>query len=247
MARTAREKTEYGTFLIKQSCIPGKKIFSNDGDRKNFLKILMQKKRQFNFRLYGCCVTEDDGYKLLIYDNGSDISNIMKSINISLVMNILDGEKVFSERYRSDLIKSTDEFKEIYFSFGNRCRCGESFPEIYNPLIDSEIYFTPPGSGRENVLLWDRATEEFCLEKNPQCRETGNCIKTVEQGLRAIEKSARKQNMDLDGLLKNKKVRNEMLLRLRKASTLSLRELGEIFGGLSESAVCKIISRSMER
>jgi hypothetical protein len=171
----------------------------------------------------------------------------MKSINISLVMNIRDGEKIFSERYRSGLIKSTDEFRDTYFSFTRHCNCGESFPEMYNLLIDSEIYFTPPGSGSENILLWDKVSEEFCLGKNPECRETGNCIKTVEQGFRMIEKSALEQNMDMDGLLKNKKMRNDLLLRLRKASTLSLRELGEIFGGLSESAVCKIISRSMER
>jgi hypothetical protein len=46
-----------------------------------------------------------------------------------------------------------------------------------------------------------------------------------------------------DELIGNKKLRNELIKIIRQDSTLSLSEIGKLFGGLSESAVCKILSR----
>jgi DNA-directed RNA polymerase specialized sigma subunit len=44
-------------------------------------------------------------------------------------------------------------------------------------------------------------------------------------------------------LIKNKEERNKMIKHFRKNSTLSLKEIGSIFGGLSESSICKILSK----
>jgi putative transposase len=53
------------------------------------------------------------------------------------------------------------------------------------------------------------------------------------------------KGMDLvgknDELLQDKKQRDELIKAIRKNSSLSLKELGEIFGGLSESRINRIV------
>jgi DNA-directed RNA polymerase specialized sigma subunit len=44
----------------------------------------------------------------------------------------------------------------------------------------------------------------------------------------------------MDELLRDKKRRNDLIKVIRKNSSLSLKELGELFGGLSESRISRI-------
>ncbi|HCW73194.1 MAG TPA: hypothetical protein DHM90_04710 [Clostridiaceae bacterium] len=55
------------------------------------------------------------------------------------------------------------------------------------------------------------------------------------------------RGMSLTELLKEKELRNELILKFRKNSTLSLKELGSLFGGLSESSICKILNTACEK
>lgn len=246
MPRKAREKAPFGTYYIEQSCILEKKIFKSDNDRKNFIEILKEKKEQFNFKIYGYCLADDKKYKLIIYSNGSDISKIMKAINISLAYSIKKRGKIFTNRYKSSLIKSPEELENILNTLHNHSHCCEfEFNEV-EKLIDFEIYFTPIDGFKEQNLVIDKETNEICIKINPSCKDTSKCIRDMTQGIKAIEEFAKKYNLTKDELLSNKTLRNQELLNFRKMSTLSLRELGILFGGLSESAVCKIISRNKQ-
>ncbi len=74
MARKAREKNLFGTYLIKQYGGGCRQLFMDDTDREKFIKIVTKAKAKFNFRLYAYCLEDADSYELIIYDNGSDIS-----------------------------------------------------------------------------------------------------------------------------------------------------------------------------
>ena len=244
MARKAREKIPFGTYLVEQFCIDGKVLFESDTDRRIFLEICFEKKAQFHFKLYGYCLSDERSYRLVIYDNGSDISKIMKSINISYAYRVKERGKIFKDRYKSALLKSPENLQSALYSISEDTPCCDFKTDLTEKLLDREIYFTPEGGNRENLVTFDSRTNRPCLDELPSCKNREDCISSVKQGVMALERAAEARGLTVEKLLADKRLRNMELLKLRKTSALSLREIGEIFGGLGESSVCKIISRN---
>ena len=85
MARKARNKILYGHYLVEQHGPADHKLFSMDEERNTLLETLEKVKKKYNFKLYAVSLTENS-YKLLLFDNGNDLSKILKSINISFAM-----------------------------------------------------------------------------------------------------------------------------------------------------------------
>jgi DNA-directed RNA polymerase specialized sigma subunit len=70
-----------------------------------------------------------------------------------------------------------------------------------------------------------------------------DCIKCVEEGKSRLGELLEAYNLTYEDMLRDKKRRNELIVHFRKASVLSLKEIGSLFGGISESAISKIIKR----
>jgi len=113
MSREAREKSSFGTYYIKQIGSPDVELFDNDIERQKFIEILKKAKNKFDFKLYAYCIDGSKSYELVIFDNGSDISNIMKSINISFSIYKKTSGKLFKDRYKSKIIKNYYELLNI--------------------------------------------------------------------------------------------------------------------------------------
>lgn len=211
MARQAREKALYSNYLIKQTNSLNEKIFLNEKDRKTFLSTLETVKRKYNFKLYGVAISPI-GYELLLYDNGSDISKIMKSLNISFTMqykcNHSDCKNLFKERYKSSIIDGSD----LINTLANMALC------VY---VDKQMI---------DDIDVDNYEKEICID----------CFEKAKIKLDEIVSN---ENITFDELLSNKKWRNSLIKDFRRNSLLSLTELGELFGGLSESGVSKIINK----
>ncbi len=246
MARRAREKIPFGTYLIEQFCAKDKLLFESDIDRRIFLEICLQKKAQFHFKLYGYCLSDESSYRLVIYDNGGDISKIMKSINISYAYHLKERGRIFRDRYKSTLLKSPEKLQYILNEISGEKPCCDFKTDLSEKLLDGDIYFTPEGGSRESIITFDSKTNSHCLDYGPSCKSRNDCISSVKQGMLSLEKAAKRQGLTVEQLLNDKQVRNMELLKLRKTTTLSLKEIGRIFGGLSESAVCRIINRCRE-
>jgi len=244
MARKAREKIPFGTYLIEQSCMDDQFLFESDADRRKFLEVLLEKRDQFHFKIYGYCLANSHNYRLVLYDNGSDISKIMKSINISYAYCIRERGKIFKDRYKSLLIKSPESLASILDNLHGEKPCCDFKSDLSETLLSRDIYFTPAESKMEKILTFDGESKEPCLDVNPSCKNRSDCICTLDKGFEFIEKAAQMHGITISQLLNDKRLRNMELLNLRKRTTLSLKQIGIIFGGLSESAVCKIISRS---
>ncbi|MCH4887668.1 hypothetical protein EZV73_08790 [Acidaminobacter sp. JC074] len=210
MAREAREKALYSTYYIEQKC-PRVKIFNNKENRLIFIETLQSVKEKYDFKLYGMALNEN-GYELVLYDNGSDISRIMKSINISFSMKYKcknEGcEQLFKERYKS-MILEADKINET--------------------IVNLPLCLYADDSLLDTYLLNDEPIRD-CLD----------CKAKAKEKLDEILKS---QGLTFEDMLKKKKYRNELIKDFRKKSILSLKELGELFGGLSESAISKILTR----
>ncbi len=210
MAREAREKALYSTYYIKQQC-PRVKIFGNKENRLIFIETLQSVKGKYDFKLYGMALNES-GYELVLYDNGSDISRIMKSINISFSMKFKcknEGcDQLFKERYKSEILDTKN---------------------IQETILNLPLCLYADQSLLDTYLLNDEPIKD-CLD----------CKAKAKQKLDELIKL---EGLSFDEMLKNKKFRNELIKDFRKKSILSLKELGELFGGLSESAISKILTR----
>ncbi len=245
MARKAREKILYGTYLITQTSGTIQPLFRDDRDRTAFLAIVKKVKEKFDFHLYGYCLLAADGYRLLIYDNGSDLSKVMKALNIRYAMYAKCEGKLYKDRYKSQLIQDYRGLLETAQSvYGKEKHCawnqfsvllkGERLSELLDPIPNQDTY--------RPYLINEKESDAVCDRNLPLCERGGTCHRTRKEVEAALRLRAEKSGISLDALIAEKELRNEMILKIRRESTLSLRAIGEIFG-LSESAVCKIINR----
>jgi hypothetical protein len=168
-----------------------------------FLKIVKQTKMRFKFKLYAFCIKASSHYDLIIDANGSDLSQVMKSINIAYAMYAGAEGRLFKDRYKSERLIEGDQVRSRIKQFLDEqmtCDHLQAFESVTS-VID----------------LYHEASDAKLAEiaKIRQC--------------------------PVGSLLKDKVTRDQLILDFRRSSTLSLKELGEVFGGLSESTVCKIL------
>ena len=74
-------------------------------------------------------------------------------------------------------------------------------------------------------------------------KRSGEFIFTKQQALEKIKKNLESRSLSLDELIKDMNIRDEMIKNIRKNSSLSLRQIGELFGGISESRISRILSK----
>jgi putative transposase len=115
--RIAREKKSIdGIYHITERGNEKKDIFNDDADRIKFLEILGRNKGKYGYKVYAYCLMNNHIH-LLISSNGSDISQVMKSINVSYV--IYFNRKynrcghLFQDRFKSEYIDSDEYLLEV--------------------------------------------------------------------------------------------------------------------------------------
>jgi uncharacterized protein YnzC (UPF0291/DUF896 family) len=59
-----------------------------------------------------------------------------------------------------------------------------------------------------------------------------------------LKKIANNKGLSIDEAIEDRALRNELIKTFRKNSTLSLKTLGKLFGGLSESSISKILNNN---
>jgi hypothetical protein len=68
------------------------------------------------------------------------------------------------------------------------------------------------------------------------------CLNSYETAEKKLISLADLEKMSREHYIKDKDRRNELIRTFRKHSTLSMKEIGKLFGGLTESSVCKILN-----
>lgn len=86
--------------------------------------------------------------------------------------------------------------------------------------------------------------EDINISEEKSCTD---CIQSYDQAERHLHHLLLQMNASLEELLKDKTCRNELIHDFRKQSTLSLKEIGMLFGGISESGICKILNKLQQR
>lgn len=218
MARKARGATPEGVYHIQQRSSDQRRLFESDEERMKFLALLKETKQKYGIKLYAYCLEYDNTYHLIIHANGSDLSKLMKSLNISYAMYVGFDGPLFKDRYKSRLIDSSCTFE----------------------AIRSEVVLSKNGE-----MSCFNSDPLYCDDDNPFETICMPCLKTKADAYTKLEQKAQRQNLTVDALLMNKETRNALIIEFRKASLLSLKDLGALFGGLSESSVSKILKSSL--
>lgn len=260
MPRVAREKSIYSTYYIYQEGNENN-LFRNDKEKNIFLEVIRKTKKKYNFKLYAFCIN-DYFYKLIVFDNGNDITKIMKSINVSYTMKInrIRNEKgtIFNKRFISKIIDTANmllEFsKNIHLDSKDLKECYSSYCAYFNDiegsnLIDSDIILK--GIVNDNSVkkyqMYINSEESLenivCEYDFFECVDKNQCLKNLTQSKKKMNQILKEKNITFEEMINDKKLRNVLINEFRKNSTLSLKEIGEIFGGISASGVCKILSR----
>ena len=235
MPRQSREKDEYGIYYIRQQGSESEFLFRDEKDRKEFLRILEEKKQRFGFKVYAYCIKVGEVYHLMIDANGSDISQVMKSMNISYALYRKSSESLFRDRYYSKLLCDHEGIKSIFEQIHQEGKDDENGYNSYcfyneDKLKESTLVDTEDLA----VLLHSQGT----FEKEPDCH---GCIESYEEAKDILLQELQSLELDQKAFMKNKKLRNQKIREFRKKTTLSLKELGKLFGGLSESSICKVL------
>jgi len=217
MARQARVKEAFGTYYVTQESSGCRPLFKNNDDREVFISILQKTVNKFNCRVIDYCAQNNATYHLIIDVNGGDLSKIMKSINIAYGMYATCEGKLFKDRYKSQPIANDHALAEIRDT-------------IQNSMTDSTGY------------------SSFCVSEILPCQELKDttcidCMTTLDEAYDRLTNVAALNQRTIHDLLKDKPMRNNLIKEIRRNSTLSLKTIGEVFGGLSESTICKILSQ----
>jgi len=105
---------------------------------------------------------------------------------------------------------------------------------ISKSISDYEKYVAIPGDVESVILDVDDEYPDFGQENNDSTYRFSAAKMKIEQLLT-------EERMSMDKLLENRPKRNEMIRTFRKEYSFSLKDLGELFGGISESQVSRIL------
>lgn len=224
MARKARIKSEFGIFHITQQGGNCRNLFTNDDERSKLVDIINRSKKKFGFILHGFCLISDNSYDLIIDVNGGDLSKIMKSINIAYAMYAKCEGKLFTDRYKSKPLNTQEELDTLKSRLRQR-KATLSPESCFNICVDTFDFVN-----LENTLL------------DINFEDCNGCLTCMENALTKLQEFAKVNGITINELKSDKNLRNQLIKIFRQHSTLSLKSLGELFGGLSESSVSKIIN-----
>lgn len=233
MPRKSRVKDNYGTYHIRQRGSGLTRLFADAEDRDQFLEILRLAGEKNNFQVMAYCVSNADQYDLILDSNGCDISKVMKEINIRYSIYKQCEGCLFKDRFQSELLSSAmaDPQKSqvegtAVSPMTDFSSCSEFLKHIaYMTVLDETSFESMPGSLQ---CTYQRG----CQER----------IETVEAAAVRLADQLKELGIDFSALKKDKPLRNQMINQMKACSTLSLREIGTVFGGLSESSVSKIVN-----
>lgn len=221
MARKARKSQLTSIYSVNQSS--AQILFRNDADRQMMMEIIKEAQRKYGFHCYAFCLLSDYGFKIILDIGDKDISRILSSISISYAIYRKSEEKLFTKRFKSIPLYSKDEvIAEVN-------RINQASDSKYNSFC-----FYDDSS---------KATLDWLVDIQQKDVEISQDKKTadIDSAQRMLEVWMKSNGCCADDLKKDKILRNQCIARLHKETNCSMKQLGILFGGISESSISKIL------
>ena len=272
MPRQARQKGEFSVYHVIQRGNERKNIFLSEEDKLKFLEIIERMKSKYNFLLYAFCLI-DNHVHLLIDANGNDISQILKSINISYAYYFNRIHRrcghLFQDRFKSELVNDERYFLEVSrYIHNNPVKAGM----VDNPF-DYKWSSSSSYTGRtknisdlietkkilscfsEDLNIAKKEYTKFVTDKvdvevrvmdiedDDVFESNSDRIFTMEEAKKKLKELAGEKGTVFENLIMDTKTRDEAIRLIRKNSSLTLKQLGILFGGISESRISRIVGK----
>lgn len=221
MARKARKNQMTSIYAINQTS--EQILFRNDLDRQSMMEIIKAAQRKFGFHCYAFCLLSDHGFKIILDVNDKNISSILSSISIAYALYRKADKKLFTRRFKSKPLYSKEEVvaevnrinQKSDSSYNSFCFYDDASQQSLDWLVD--IHQTSIEITQEKKTS---DIDEATLILDAWMKDNGCCD---------------------DDLKKDKNLRNECIARLHRETNCSMKQLGVLFGGISESTISKIL------
>ncbi len=271
MPRTARHKGEFQTYHIIQRGNERKNLFISEEDRVRFLDTLARMRDKYNFKLEAYCLMDNHVHLLIHdngNDISKVVKSINISYAYYFNRKYKRVGHLFQDRFKSELIdndsyllsvsayihnnpvkaavvKTPQEYKWSSFNHymgkeKNRSDLVET-ERILN--IFSQSKSRAMGGYYNYVLKYEAQSDIIDVEEDTLVikKENGYYMESVGQARVFIDKELQEMGKRVEDLAEDKGMRRELAIKLRRNSSLTLKEIGELVGGISSSMVCKML------
>lgn len=272
MPRIARTKGEYSTYHIIQRGNERKSIFISDDDKVRFLDMLKKMKEKYNFAIEAYCLMDNHVHLLLNDNGNDISKIVKSiNISYAYYFNRVYKRvgHLFQDRFKSEVIeddkylltvsayihnnpvkagmaKSPEEYKWSSFNcFIGREKIRPDLVRVERILsIFSESKRKSMEEYYNYVLKYEHVSDIIDVEEDRllYAKDTEIYIDSYESAAKFVEKELSKRERGIESLKKDKDLRRELATSLRKNSKLTLKEIGMLCGGFSQSMICKILN-----
>lgn len=272
MPRIARTKGEYSTYHIIQRGNERKSIFISDDDKVRFLDTLKKMKEKYNFAIEAYCLMDNHVHLLLNDNGNDISKIVKSiNISYVYYFNRVYKRvgHLFQDRFKSEVIeddkylltvsayihnnpvkagmaKSPEEYKWSSFNcFIGREKIRPDMVRVERILsIFSESKRKSMEEYYNYVLKYEHVSDIIDVEEDRllYAKDTEIYIDSYESAAKFVEKELSKRERGIESLKKDKDLRRELATSLRKNSNLTLKEIGMLCGGFSQSMICKILN-----
>ena len=283
MPRGARQKSSNKVlYHVTERGNERRALFHDDEDRLRFLDIVKRNQEKYGFKVYAYCLMTTHLH-LLLACHDVDISQVMKSINVSYV--IFFNRKyercghLFQDRFKSELVDTNEYVIEVSrYIHLNPVRAGivssdkmvEYRWSSYRHYLHAEaggqlpidttfllgLFSDSPELGRakyQEYVMREETAEEYNAAEGgasrigtvfQQTAEPRKPISTLKaEELSQLIAAACGEEMEDIREKRSSQVgtRNQAIREIRKRTQMTLKEIGLLFGGLSESMISRIL------
>lgn len=223
MARQARKDLKTNVFSISQQS--DEKLFTNNADREALITIIQQAQDNFGFLVYAYCLLDDYQFKLIINTKKQSISKIMQSIGVAYAHYRNANKKLFPRRFKSKALYSSDDvMAEINNIHVKGKSTYNSYCVVSKKVKQSIDWLTP--IDQQPIIFMEQVAQA-----------------TSEELRLILHDFLKKHDCDMETIQSDKELRNECIVRLRQQTNCSLKQIGLLLGGLSESTISKILKK----
>lgn len=273
MPRVIRDKGVFCTYHIIQRGNERKELFFSREDREKYIDILDRAKNKYNFLVWAFCLMGNHIHLLLNdngNDISQIIKSISISYVSYFNRTYKRCGHLYQDRFKSELIADDNYLLEVSRYIHNNPvkahiaqNAGDYEWSSYNvyagktnnyDFLDTSkvlglFSHRKATAVKEYIKFVDQYNESqthiMDIDEDilPDGKMNRQFITTPKEALLKIDDILKSMNCTLDELARDIELRNSLIMQIRGNSSLTLKQIGQIFGGISESRVSRILNR----
>lgn len=251
MPRHQRILSETGTYHIMMRGNKRKNLFRSDDDKKQFLQILYDKKKETGFTVYAFCLM-DNHIHMLIKASEESLATTMKRINASYAVYFNQKYQrvghLFQDRFKSEPIENDQYLMAVVrYIHNNPVKAGIVI-SLEQYKWSSYNYYLMPGNIESRSIDTEfilslfsnnqqQAIQEFIrfsmeTDHNKYLDVTDKVICTLPEGQIYLDEYLNKewQGKHIAELIAKMETRKEIIAHLRGRTGLSIRQIADLLG-----------------